>query len=221
MSGENTPANILPKRKIFDKGFAILLAVTFAGGFGVWYSKGAAQVWSLAKSDLYLLLILMPKILAGVFIAGSLPLLFPRDRIAGWIGPKSGLRGILIGAMAGMLIPGGPSVTYLLAAGFMGVGADVGAVIAYVTGWALLNLNRTLIWEMSFLPADVVVLRIALCLPVPVLCGLMARRLTRFLMRRETGARKAMEPGTTKPDGVSGQMPPSDAGSGQRGRETS
>lgn len=66
-------------------------------------------------------------------------------------------------------------MTFPLAASFGLVGADVGAIMTFVSSWALLSLNRTLIWEFSFLPVDLVWWRILLCLPVPILVGMAAR----------------------------------------------
>jgi hypothetical protein len=68
-------------------------------------------------------------------------------------------------------------MTFPLAAGLGVAGADLGAVIAFISGWSLLGLNRTLIWEFSFLPADLVWTRYLLSLPMPVLLGMAARSL--------------------------------------------
>ena len=65
-----------------------------------------------------------------------------------------------------------------LAAGMLAAGADLAAALNCVTAWSLYGLNRTLIWELSFLHADLVALRVAICLPLPVLLGLAVRRLT-------------------------------------------
>ncbi|WP_316859536.1 hypothetical protein [uncultured Cohaesibacter sp.] len=46
-----------------------------------------------------------------------------------------------------------------LAAGFVAAGADLGAIIAFVSSWNLLGLNRTLIWEFSFFAPEMVWVR--------------------------------------------------------------
>lgn len=51
-------------------------------------------------------------------IAATLPLLLPRDNVAVWIGRESGVRGLLLTAFAGAAIPGGPALTFPLAASF-------------------------------------------------------------------------------------------------------
>ena len=66
-------------------------------------------------------------------------------------------------------------MTFPIAAGLGVAGADLGAMIAFISGWSLLGLNRTLIWEFSFLPADLVWTRYLLSLPVPILLGLAVR----------------------------------------------
>ena len=103
----------------------------------------------------------------------------PRERILALVGPESGVRGLAIATTAGAIIPGGPATTMPLAVGLMAAGADFGAGLALVLGWMLLGVNRVLIWELSFLPADLVLLRVLLSLPAPILIGLVARWLIR------------------------------------------
>ncbi|MBR9650703.1 hypothetical protein [Thalassovita aquimarina] len=165
------------RRKVIDNGFLVLLAFTVAGGIGVMVKSGIGRVGEIAVETLGFIAVLSPKIAAGVFIAATLPLILPRDRVAAWIGRNSGLRGLSIAMLAGMVIPGGPAMTFPLAAGFAAAGADLGAIIAFVSGWSLLSLNRTLIWEFSFLPHDMVALRWIVSLPLPVLLGFAVRLL--------------------------------------------
>ena len=180
-----------PARRIVDGGFLVLLGFTALGMAGVWLLKGPGRLGAILLQEAGFILALSPKLLGGVFIAATLPLLMPRDRVAGWLGRDSGWRGLALASAAGAVIPGGPAMIFLLASGFAAAGADLGALAAFVSGWSLLGLNRTLIWEFSFLPWDIVALRYALCLPFPVLIGLAARRLGRRLGRRRRGGVRA------------------------------
>ncbi len=157
----------------------MLAAFTATAGALVALTRGAGRAVQIVAETAWFVAILSPKIAAGIFIAATLPLLMPRDRVAQWIGRASGWRGLALAAAAGAAIPGGPMMTFPLAAGFVAAGADMGAVVAFVSGWSLLGLNRTLIWEFSFLPADLVWTRYLLCLPFPLLLGYGARRLAR------------------------------------------
>ncbi|MHC0052630.1 permease [Actibacterium sp. D379-3] len=167
--GASTP------HKMIDGSLLFIIAIAVLSGAAVWWQKGSAVFWHIFLTETGFTLALLPKILAGVLLASILPMLISRERIQALIGPDSGLRGLIIATVAGAVIPGGPSVTYPLTIGLMAAGADLGAGVALVSGWVLLGLNRTLIWELSFLPADFVALRMALSLPGPVLLGLAVR----------------------------------------------
>ncbi|MEO0991127.1 MAG: hypothetical protein AAFX00_09295 [Pseudomonadota bacterium] len=162
-------------RKIVDPGFLILCAVTALAAVGVVWKSGAGRAWEILIESLGFIAILAPKICAGAVIAATLPLLIPKEKIAFWIGRESGIRGLAIATLAGAATPGGPMMIFSLATGFAVAGADIGATIAFVNAWSLLSLNRTLIWELSFLPADLVWVRFFITLPFPILCGLIAR----------------------------------------------
>jgi uncharacterized membrane protein YraQ (UPF0718 family) len=164
-------------RKVFDGSFLVLLALTLAGGVAVGIVSGWGRVVDILLETFGFLAVLAPKIGAGIFIAATLPILLPRDRVGRLIGRESGVRGLVVATACGAAIPGGPMMTFPLAAGLGVAGADLGAVIAFISGWSLLGLNRTLIWEFSFLPADLVWTRYLLSLPMPVLLGMAARSL--------------------------------------------
>ncbi|MDY6859233.1 MAG: permease [Pseudomonadota bacterium] len=168
--GSSTP------RKLIDGSLIFITALAVAGGAGVWWLKGGDKFREILLIETGFAVMLLPKILAGILIASCLPLLMSQRRIQALIGPESGLRGLMIATLAGVVIPGGPSVTYPLTLGLMSAGADLGAGVALVSGWVLVGLNRTLIWELSFLPPEFVALRVALSLPAPVLIGWAVRR---------------------------------------------
>ncbi|MBX2805472.1 MAG: permease [Hyphomicrobiales bacterium] len=163
--------------KFVDTGFIIILAIAFISATLVWIQKGQNVFWTILVENIQFGLALLPKIICGVFLACVIPLMLPREKVQRWIGPESGFRGLWAAALAGIAIPGGPSVTLPLAGGLMIAGADLAAGITMVTAWALLSVNRTLIWEMSFLPPHLVLLRVGMTFAVPVMLGWMVRRL--------------------------------------------
>ncbi|MGB5862792.1 MAG: hypothetical protein WBG95_00670 [Sulfitobacter sp.] len=172
---EADPPPIRKKRQIIDGSLLVLSAFTALAGIAVFLSSGAGRALEIVADTFTFLAVLSPKIAAGIFIAATLPLLLPKEHVGRLIGRESGLRGLLIAAFCGAAIPGGPMMTFPIAAGLGVAGADLGAMIAFISGWSLLGLNRTLIWEFSFLPADLVWTRYLLSLPVPILLGLAVR----------------------------------------------
>ena len=164
------------RRRVFDRGFYIVLALAVTGGTLTLWLKGPAVFWGVIRQDFGFLIGVLPKVAAGIVIAVLLPMVVRPEMLNRWVGPEQGWKGLALAAAFGAAAPGGPSVVMPLAMGLLAAGADRGAVGAFFTGWSMLSLNRTLVWEMSFLPYELVGLRVALSLPVPVLVGLLMRR---------------------------------------------
>jgi uncharacterized membrane protein YraQ (UPF0718 family) len=95
--------------------------------------------------------------------------------VARWVGHESGFAGLLIAALFGFILPGGPITIYPVAGAFLLMGADAGAVVAFITCWTLCGYTRALVWELPFFGAHFVLWRIAEALPLPILAGLLAR----------------------------------------------
>lgn len=169
----------LGRQKAFDTSFVILAGIACAAALAVAWLKGPMRVVEIAASYLGFLAVLTPKILCGFLIAAAVPILVPRETFERWVGSRSGLRGLLIATAAGALVPGGPSMIFPLAASFRLAGASMATLVTFVTAWSLLGVNRTVIWEMSFLHIDFVLLRVLICLPLPILAGLIVQRALR------------------------------------------
>lgn len=166
-------------QKAFDQSFWILFAIALCAAIAVAVQKGPLRALEIAAGYLGFLALLSPKILCGFFVASALPALIPRDVMVRWVGSESGTRGLLVACVAGALIPGGPSMIFPLAAGLRAAGASVAVLISFVTAWSLYGVNRTVIWEMSFLHIDFVLLRVLICLPLPLFAGWFATRVLR------------------------------------------
>ena len=169
----------LGRSKILDPSFLILLAITSAAAVAVAVLKGPGRVFEIALDYLLFLGALTPKIVFGFFIAASVPILIPREVFTLWLGQESGIRGLAVACLAGALVPGGPMMIFPLAVGFRVAGASAATLITFVTAWSLYGINRTVIWEMSFLHIDFVLLRVLICLPFPFLAGWLASKVLR------------------------------------------
>jgi uncharacterized membrane protein YraQ (UPF0718 family) len=123
------------------------------------------------------ILLVAPQILAGLLLAGLVQVLVPKDAVSRWLGNESGMRGLFIAEAAGVLTPGGPYGSFALVYALGKVGADIGVLIAYLTAWATLGVMRLVVWEIPFLGPHISLLRWLICLPMPIVAGLIARRL--------------------------------------------
>lgn len=138
------------------------------------YSKGEGQHIIGLKYALRMTAQILPLLIFAFIMAGMIQALLPRELISKWIGEESGLRGILIGTLAGGITPGGPYVSLPVAAGFLRAGAGVGTMVAFVTAWSL--------WAVSRLPMDIGILgwkftvaRLACTFFFPPIAGLLAQ----------------------------------------------
>ncbi len=121
---------------------AVLLYVGYRGGEG-------AHLAGL-KAGLRMTTGILPLLACAFVVAGMVPILLPQEALSRWIGAESGLRGILLGTVAGGLAPGGPYVSLPIVAGLLRSGAGIGTMVAFLTGWSLLAVGR--------LPMDVGIL---------------------------------------------------------------
>jgi uncharacterized membrane protein YraQ (UPF0718 family) len=119
--------------------------------------------WSTFKRTL-------PLLIVAFIIVGYVNALEPQAFVRTWIGPDSGLRGILIGSIAGILLPGGPYVVFPLIATLYSSGAGMGPTLSMITSWAALAL-LSVSFELPFLGWRFTLIRFGLGLIVPVLVG--------------------------------------------------
>lgn len=119
---------------------------------------------------------ILPMLILAFMAAGMIQVLLSQETLSKWIGVESGIRGILIGTMAGGLAPGGPYVSLPIAAGLVRSGAGVGTMVAFLTGWSLWAVNR-LPMEVGILGWKLTLIRIASTFFFPPIAGLIAHTL--------------------------------------------
>jgi uncharacterized membrane protein YraQ (UPF0718 family) len=114
----------------------------------------------------------LPLLLVAFAIVGYVETLAPQELVSQWIGPDSGWTGLLIGTIAGMLMPGGPYVIFPLIAAIYSSGAGLGPTLAMVTSWSSLAL-LSVSFELPFLGWRFTIIRLSVGLLVPPLVGLL------------------------------------------------
>jgi uncharacterized membrane protein YraQ (UPF0718 family) len=163
------------RRRAFDWSTAIIALLAFAAAATVYARDGREHFFTILLGDVTLFGEMLPKVLAGCLIGAFVTLLLPREMVARWVGHESGFMGLLIAAFFGFLLPGGPITIYPVAGAFLIIGADAGAVVAFIVSWTLIGYTRALVWELPFFGSDFVIWRILAALPLPIIAGLLAR----------------------------------------------
>lgn len=148
-----------------------LLAIVF---LAIGYSKGEGQHILGLRSSLKMTVEILPLLIFAFIVAGMVQVLLPHETLSRWIGEESGLRGIIIGTVAGGVTPGGPYVSLPVVAGLLKAGAGLGTLIAFLTAWSL--------WAVARLPLEIGILgwrftfiRLACTFFFPPIAGLLAQ----------------------------------------------
>jgi len=115
----------------------------------------------------------LPLLLLSFAVAGLAQVLLPQDLVARWLGRDAGWKGVLLGCLAGGLVPGSPYALFPVVGALYRTGASLGAVVGFVTAWALWSVTR-LPLEAALVGPRVTVVRYLCTLGFPPLAGLLA-----------------------------------------------
>ncbi|GAW92346.1 permease [Calderihabitans maritimus] len=131
--------------------------------------KGLRMGWNMFKG-------LLPLLLLAFTAAGLLQVAIPPELIRSWLGEEAGWKGVLIGSVAGALIPGGPYVAFPIIASVFKAGASLGTAVAFITSWAMMGLT-IIPFEVAFVGPRFTAVRYTLALVFPFLAGFLAQTL--------------------------------------------
>ena len=120
-------------------------------------------------------------VLAGFLIAGLIQVLIPKETIQNWLGIEGGVKAVLLGCLAGGLIPGSPYAVFPIAAGFYNAGAGLGSMVGFITAWALWSVSRLPV-EIALIDPKVALIRYGITFLVPPAAGLLAHLLSNWML---------------------------------------
>ncbi len=174
---------IAPPLQSMWRSWLVIGGLVIACAVLAWRDGGWPRVGQALTSGSRLFASVLPNLVLGVALAGFLHVLIPQELISRWMGEGSGLPGLLVGTVAGMLTPGGPFTHFPILASFLAKGAAIGPVSAYIAAWALIGLNRWLVWELPILGPQVACVRFVASMGFPPLIGWLSHLLYRTVTR--------------------------------------
>ena len=127
-------------------------------------------------------IILLPRMFCALVAAGFLAKLIPTGIISGFLGAEAGFIAIVVGILAGMMIPAGPVVSFSIAAVFANEGASVPALVSFITSWSVFTLHRVIIFEIPLLGLSFLRLRLLSVLILPLLAASLTLAATNALL---------------------------------------
>jgi uncharacterized protein len=161
------------KNPFTDTSFLIFTGLALVAA-SLCFVKGQdvfCQGWDFSI-DLFLEI--MPRMIAAFIVAGFIEAMVPKDFITRWIGEKSGLKGIFIAEVAGILTPGGPIICFPMVVVLVKNGAAIPPLVAFLTAWSVFAFHRIIAYEIPLLGVRFATLRILSSLVLPPLAGFQA-----------------------------------------------
>lgn len=126
-------------------------------------------------------MVILPRMLLALIAASFMVRLIPTEVIARYLGTEAGFTAVIIGSVAGLIVPSGPVVAFAFAAAFAGEGASLPALISFVTAWSVFATHRVVIFELPMLGSKFVQLRLLSVLPLPLLAGAITMAISSYL----------------------------------------
>ena len=170
--GEESPRRA---RKPVGWSLIAIVVLVVVSATLVWRRDGIDGVLDILFHDLKLFGGILPRVFAGCLLGAFIAEILPHDKVSRSLGPNSGLKGLLIGAAFGAILPGGPFTAYPVASALLTVGADFGATIAMVVSWTLVGYGRAIAWELPIMGTEFTLWRIVISLPLPLIAGILGR----------------------------------------------
>lgn len=112
---------------------------------------------------------------ASFIVIGQIQVLLTKEMLDRWFKRSSGIKGIVVSAVAGGLFPGGPYIYFPFVASFAEKGLPFYVLIAFLLGKNTYDFARFPM-EASLIAPNIAIIRNLITLPVPIIIGLLAKR---------------------------------------------
>jgi len=113
-------------------------------------------------------------LLASFAVAGFVQVLIPKELVGQWLGAEAGVKGVILGCIAGALTPGSPYAVFPIVGSLYQSGAALGPVVGFVSAWSLWSVTR-LPTEAALVGPRVTLVRYVATFVFPPLAGLFAQ----------------------------------------------
>lgn len=154
---------------------AVLIVTAYFAGGSVLITEGLIITVNTAYKSVIMLI-------ASFIIMGQLNVLLSADVLGKWLQKFSGLKAVLVSAIAGGLFPGGPYIYYPFVLGFKDKKLPFYVFISFIFGKQVYDFAR-LPMEISLVSGDLTLIRYLITLPIPIIAGLSAKH---FFGNKET-----------------------------------
>ncbi|MFP3898967.1 MAG: permease [Dehalococcoidia bacterium] len=172
-------------RKEIIRGYVFLAAALAATAIILWIfphkvSAAATTTWSYFLE----MIMILPAVMV---IMGLFSVYVSRELVVKYMGKTSGIKGILLAILFGMLPTGPLYVAFPLAVALRSKGASISNIIIFLSAWACIKLPQELV-ELQFLGIQFMAARLILTVIFVAIMGLFIEKIIEWSDRKRIGA---------------------------------
>ena len=113
-------------------------------------------------------------LIASFIVIGQLQVLLTKEVIDSWLNKFSGIKGVVVSALAGGLFPGGPYIYYPFVVSFKEKEVPFYILISFIFGKHIYDFSR-IPMEISLVDPQITLIRYLITLPIPILVGMLVK----------------------------------------------
>ena len=181
-------------KAVFNRSFWLFFGLALTSGLICWWVRGADVFLESLVEDAELLTFLLPKVVAASIVAALMPLLIPQAVVARFLGESSGFRGVTLASAVGSVMPGGAMTSFPLVTALHASGSGIHVLIAFLTSWGVLGVQRILMWELPLMGPQFVLVRVLVSLPLPFIAAAISMAIMRHRPFPGTGSSSELKP---------------------------
>jgi uncharacterized membrane protein YraQ (UPF0718 family) len=141
----------------------------------------SGSVLYVSKKYLLELIMILP---AVMIIIGLFSVWIPKEAVVKYMGKTSGIKGIFISIILGMLPTGPLYIAFPMAAALLKKGAKVSNIIIFISAWACIKLPQELV-EIQFLGIEFTLLRLTLTIISVIIMGIIIEKIIELTDREK------------------------------------
>jgi len=171
----------IKQKKALVRDYIIMGAIIVVAAILLFIFPGrSASVLNVSKNYFFELIIILP---ALMIIIGLFSVWVPKEFVVKHMGKSSGIKGMAISFVLGMLPTGPLYIAFPLAVALLKKGAKISNIIIFISAWACIKLPQELV-EIQFLGIKFTLLRLGLTIIFVVLMGFIIEKLIELTERK-------------------------------------
>jgi len=179
---DNKSNEKIKHKKFLIRDYIIMCVVMAAAAITLLiFSDKSGSVLSVSKNYSLEIILILPAIMV---IIGLFSVWIPKEIVIKYIGKTSGIKGIFLSIVLGMLPTGPLYIAFPMAVALLKKGAKISNIIIFVSAWACIKLPQELV-EIRFMGIEFTLLRLALTIIFVVIMGTIIEKIIRFTEKKD------------------------------------